>query len=127
MLYADFMKYKYYRYQGGLAQIPDVKHSLSLRFILGGALEISWADYLWFAKLKTMKLKSKNYERDAYYKRTKEEIERKSNIERSVEQITASMIKKRNSNRRRYQLHPEIQRNYRMQRKQQLVDNFVGK
>lgn len=41
---------KYYKYNGGLAQVPEVEHDLSIQFLLAGAMELSWSDYLNHAK-----------------------------------------------------------------------------
>ena len=124
------MKYKYYRYNGGLAQIPDIKHGVSLRFILGGARQISWADYHNLIRKEQITTKGsfglseygKFYER-----RNIEEIEAYSNIARTVEEIRMSFSKKLAWQNNHNRANPHLQKIYRLRRKQQLVDNFVEK
>ncbi len=75
----------FYKLNGGLAQIPDVPHDISVTFLLAGARELSWADYLNFARTRDIKLKRNPPEIGEYtfHKRSKEEIEAHSNIESS--------------------------------------------
>ena len=121
---------KYYRYNGGLAQVPDAKHSISMRFLLGGAREISWADYHNLVRQEEIVTKDSNILQEdghLFKRRSLEEIQQHSNIERNVEEIKESFAKNRSRNNKRFKAHPEIQQNYRLRRKQQAVDNSVEK
>lgn len=122
----EFMKY--IRYNGTLAQIPDVQHDTAIQEIIDNALELSWSDYLWFVKQnqKKIKLKSTPNEIEFYIRRTDKEIKNSSNINGSIEEIKSRIEYDRKYAIKYNKRFPEKAINRRLLAKMKKnVDNFV--
>lgn len=119
---------KYIRYNGTLAQIPDVQHDTAIQEIIDNALELSWSDYLWFVKQnqKKIKLKSTPNETEFYIRRTDKEIKNSSNINGSIEEIKSRIEYDRKYAIKYNKRFPEKAINRRLLAKMKKnVDNFV--